>query len=348
MDGLEQDILGNMADGSAVKRFVFANRTGSRMSVIALGATVTELWMPDRDGALRDVVLGFDSVPEYEANPPYFGCTVGRVANRIANARFELDGQTYELAPNLPPHHLHGGVRGFHQALWEAEPAERDSGPAVRFSHVSPDGEEGYPGELTVQVLYQLTDDNSLRIEYEAICNRPTPVNLTNHSYFNLRGHDRGSILDHTVRIDAETYTHPDGVGVPTGEIRSLDGSPLDFRVALPVGARIEQVLGGYDHNYVLASGDDVTIEPRVVSEVVDPSSGRRMILRTTEPGVQFYTGNFLDCSGKGGASYERHCALCLETQHFPDAINKPHFPSVVLRPGEVYRQVTEYEFSTS
>ncbi len=348
MDGLTQDIIGTTGDGKPVDRFTLTSRDGATLRVIALGATATELTVPDRKGDVSDVLLGFDTVAEYETNLPYFGCTVGRVANRISNARFNLEGVNYELAPNLPPHHLHGGVRGFDKALWDAEPASRDSGPAVRFNYISAAGEEGYPGELTTQVLYQLTHDNTLRIEYEAITDRATPVNLTNHAYLNLAGHTAGPILCHVVTIHADSYTLPAADGVPTGEISPVEDTPLDFRHATPVGDRIDKLAGGYDHNYVLDRADERALEPLPAAEVYCPNSGRLVTLLTTEPGVQFYTGNFLGpLSGKGGCVYEKHSGLCLETQHFPDAVNKPHFPSIILRPGEVYRQVTEYRFST-
>ncbi len=348
MDGLTQDTIGTTSDGKPVDRFTLTSRDGATLRVIALGATATGLTVPDRNGDVGDVLLGFDTVAEYETNVPYFGCTVGRVANRISNARFHLQGADYELAANLPPHHLHGGIQGFHKALWDAEPASRDTGPAVRFNYVSADGEEGYPGELTTQVLYQLTHDCALRIEYEAITTRATPVNLTNHAYLNLDGHNGGPILSNLLTIHADSYTLPAEDGIPTGEIAPVEGTPLDFRNATAVGDRIDQLAGGYDHNFVLDRAEDRAVEPLPAAEVYCPNSGRLMTLLTTEPGVQLYTGNLLGpLLGKGGIVYQNRGALCLETQHFPDSVNKPQFPSVILRPGEVYRQVTEYRFST-
>ena len=345
MEGIQQDSFGTTSDGRGVERYTLTNRNGVTARVITLGATLVELHVPDRDGELADVVLGFDSVGAYEANVPHFGTTTGRVANRIALGRFTLDGVDYELAINGPPHHLHGGHVGFGKVLWTGAPLDLADGPAVRFGYDSPDGDEGYPGRLAATVVYTLTHDNALRIQYEATTSKPTLVNLTNHSYFNLAGAGSGTISEHVLTLHSDLYAAPDETGLPTGEILSVAGTPLDFREPASVGSRLGQVGHGFDHNYVLRRpGGD---RPELFAEVHHPGTGRVMQVLTTEPGVQFYTGNFLDgIPGKGGAVHEQYGALCLETQHFPDAVNKPHFPPVILRPGAVYRQITEHHFS--
>ncbi len=342
-----QESFGTTSDGKIVERFTLTNKNGTIARFITLGATLTELHVRDRGGELADVVLGFDSIADYETNIPYIGCIAGRVANRIAAGRFTLDGVDYQLAVNYGSHHVHGGIKGLNKVLWQAESTEHPAGPAVRFTYLSPDGEEGYPGNLALAVTYVLTEDDALRIEYEATTDRATPVNLTNHAYFNLSGAASGPVLDHVLTLRAATYTVPDDTGLPTGEIRPVSGTPLDFAQPVAIGARIAQLAGGYDHNYVLDHGGGDT--PELSAEVYDPRSGRLMQLLTTEPGVQFYSGNFLDgVKGKFNAVYEKHHGFCLETQHFPDSVNKPHFPSTILRPGETYRQVTMYRFSSS
>ena len=345
MNGIERDTFGTTGDGQPVERFTLTNGSGAVLRLIALGATVTELRVRDRSGELSDIVLGFDDVPGYETNVPYFGCTVGRVANRISKGRFTLDGVEYQLAINEPPSfHLHGGDVGFNKRLWQADVVDRAEGPAVRFTYVSPDNEEAYPGELSVAVVYILTHEDGMRIEYEAHVDRPTPVNLTNHSYFNLSGHAAGSIREHVLQLHAREVTDTDS-GPPGGMV-TVVGTPLDFARARAIGERLDQVEGGYDHNYVLDHGG--CDAPELSAQVYDPASGRVMEVHTTEPGVQLYTGNFLDgVPGKSGAVYQQHAGLCLETQHFPDSVNHPEYPSVILRPGQSYRQVTEYRFST-
>ena len=347
MSGIQRDIFGTAADGSPVERFTLTNGNGTRLVLISLGATAPELWVRDRHGELADVVLGFGDVAGYESNVPYFGCTVGRVANRISGGCLAIDGEEYRLALNEPPNfHLHGGVTGFNKRLWAAQEAATGDAPAIRFAYTSPDGEEGYPGELVMAVTYTLTEVDGVRLEYEAAADRTTPVNLTNHAYFNLSGHAAGPVYDHELVIHAEQYTEKDEDGVPTGRLVAVAGTPLDFRQAHAVGERLNQVEGGYDHNYALDHGS--CAEPAPSATVADPISGRFVEVFTTEPGVQLYTGNFLDgIQGKGGARYDRHCGLCLETQHYPDSPNRPEFPSILLRPGETYRQVTEYRFST-
>ena len=344
VDGVAKDIFGETNDGQAVERFTLTNGNGLVARVMTYGATLTELLVPDRDGKLGDVVLGFDGFAQYEKESPYFGCTTGRVANRIAGGRFTLDGVHYELAVNDGPNHLHGGLKGFDKVIWKGEAVEKAEGPAVRFTYLSPDGEEGYPGNMSVSVIYVLTQDDALRIEYQATTDKATPINLTNHSYFNLAG--SGDILGHILTLHAARYTEPDETLIPTGRLLPVAGTPLDFARPAVVGGRIGRIdIGGYDHNFAIDREAGVDLAP--TAELYEPGSGRAMELLTTEPGVQFYSGNFLDgLKGKGDAIYEKHAALCLETQHFPDSINQPEFPSAVLRPGETYRQVTVHRFS--
>jgi len=319
------------------------NANGMTAKWIERGATLAELHVPDRDGQLADVVLGFDDLAGYESDAnQHFGCTTGRYANRIRDARFQLDGVEYQLAKNIDPHHLHGGgQRSLDRLTWQAEPMEG----GVCFSYTSLDGEENYPGALKIVVTYTLSDDNALRIDYEATTDRPTIVNLTNHSYFNLSGHGASSILDHELRIDADRYTPVDDLLVPTGEVADLTDTPLDFRKRHRIGDAIDALLdtpaGGYDHNYVLndykAHEKAGTLRP----------IGRVMHVETDQPAVQLYTGNSLKGqAGKGGKTYPPHSAVCLETQHYPDSPNQPHFPTTVLRPGETYRHTCIYRFS--
>lgn len=301
--------------------------------------------MPDRNGKLADVVLGYDRLADYEAAPFYLGAVLGRVANRVANGRFTLDGLTYSLATNRAPNHLHGGVRGFDKRVWSGAA----SGSSVTFALTSPDGEEGYPGTLQVQVTYRLTDANELRIDYTATTDKATPINLTNHSFFNLAGAGEGTILDHVLMINATRYTPTDASLVPTGELASVVGTPLNFVRAHRIDNRIEEmraVANGYDNNFVL---DRRTDSLSLAARVEEPMSGRILEIWTTEPGIQFFTGNRFDGSfrGVGGVKYERHAGFALEPQHFPDAINHPKFASVVLRPGATFRSSTVYRFTT-
>ena len=346
MSGLTRDLFGATAAGEEVAVFTLTHDGGAVVRLLEIGAVVAGLEVPDRSGALADVVLGFDTVPEYEANPAYFGCATGRVANRIAGGRFELDGRVVQLAVNAPPNHIHGGEGGFHRAHWRGEAEDAPEGPGVRFRRVSPDGEDGYPGALSVEILYTLTRANGLRIDYLAAADRPTPVNLTNHSYFQLAGHDAGSVLDHVISIKASRCTARGASGLP-GVIQPVEGTPLDLRDPTRVGGRIDALSasGGFDHNYVVDRWDGAL---RRIAEVVEPVRGRRMEVFTTQPGVQLYTANVLaPTTGKSGARYGRHGALCLETQHFPDSVNRPDFPTTILRPGQTYRETTEYRFST-
>ena len=339
--------FGRLPDGKVVEVYQLENRNGLRAKVITYGALLTEMHVPDRAGQLGDVTLGFDNLPAYLAGHPYFGATVGRYANRIAKGRFTLDGRAYTLATNDGPNHLHGGVRGFDKVLWRAEVIEGGPGAAVKFSYTSPDGEEGYPGTLTASVTYTLTDDNELRLDYTATTDHATVVNLTNHAYWNLAG--AGSILDHLLLIAADHYTPVDNTLIPTGAIDPVRGTPMDFTRPLPIGSRIRQLTNdpqGYDHNYVLKSGGGSLAR---AARVEEPTTGRVLEIFTTEPGIQFYSGNFLDgtLTGKGGVVYHQHHGFCLETQHFPDSPNQPNFPSVILRPGRVYTQTTIHTFST-
>lgn len=321
------------------------NRHGTVAKWVARGATLTELHVHNTQGELTDVVLGFDDEAGYASDRnQYFGCTAGRYANRIAKGQFSLDGNDYQLAVNNGPNHLHGGVeRALSMVTWDAEPIKG----GVRFTYSSPDGEENYPGKLDIEVVYVLDDENALHIEYTATTDQPTIVNLTNHSYFNLSGHGSETVLDHELMIDADKYTPTDDTSIPTGELKDVTGTPFDFRKRTRIGDRIDQLIGtaalGYDHNYAL-NGEPGKV--RKIAEVYDPKSERILEVATDQPGVQFYSGNFLKGqTGKGGKSYALRSALCLETQHYPDSPNQPSFPSVVLRPGETYKHVCVYAF---
>jgi aldose 1-epimerase len=347
---IEKQAYGKLPDGTPIDAYVLTNAHGMQAKVITYGGLLTELRVPNKSGRAADVVLGFDNLEGYLKGHPYFGSNVGRVANRIAKGKFTLDGKEYTLAINNGPNALHGGEKGFDKQVWKAEPLESKNGPAVRFTYQSKDGEEGYPGNLTATATYTLTEDNGLRIDYTATTDKSTPVNLAHHTYFNLGGQDAGSILDHVLWIDADKYTPTDETLIPTGELKDVKGTPLDFTQPTPIGKRIDQLKGkglpgGYDHNYVLNGGE--TKEPRVVVRVKDPKSGRVMEVLTTQPGVQLYTGNFLSGKekGKSGAVYQQHHAFCLEAQHFPDSVNHADFPSTILKPGETYKQTTIYRF---
>ena len=332
--------------------FTLTNAKGMEVAITNYGGIIVSVKVPDRAGKPGDVVLGFDKLDGYTATPPppYFGALIGRYGNRIGGAKFKLNGTEYTLPKNNGDNCLHGGKRGFDKVVWRAAPAA--GGRSLELSYVSPDGEEGFPGNLTVQVTYSLNDNNELGIEYGATTDKLTVVNLTNHSYFNLAGQGEGDILGHQMMIAADQFTPVDKGLIPTGELRSVQGTPFDFRQPTAIGARIdaddEQLKfgQGYDHNFVL---NRVGKGPELAARVTEPKSGRVMEVMTTEPGVQFYTGNFLDGSihGKGGKVYARRSGFCLETQHFPDSPNKPSFPSTSLRPGQQYRTATVYRFST-
>jgi len=331
--------------GQPVRFFELENDHGLKATVMSYGATLVSLYVPDRQGRLEDVVLGFDTLAGYLGPNPYIGATIGRYANRIARGHFVLEGQEYQLAINDGPNHLHGGLKGFDKVIWSAEPFSQLLAAGVKFSYLSPDGEEGYPGNLSCQVTYLLTDHNQLEISYRATTDCLTHLNLTNHSYFNLSGGSKDNILDHELQIIASAYTPVDANLIPTGEIKTVAGTPFDFRQAVRIGERISQVHGGYDHNYVLDNRRQMALAARVFEE----SSGRILELLTTEPGLQFYSGNFLDgkTKGKGGRTYGPRSAFCLETQHFPDSPNQSHFPSTLLKPGEIYQSQTIFRFLT-
>jgi aldose 1-epimerase len=344
---IEKILFGMTRDGAPVDQYVLTNATGMKAKVITYGGILTELDVPDRHGKQGDVVLGFDDLDNYLKGHPHFGAITGRVANRIAKGKFTLDGKEYTLAINNGPNSLHGGLKGFDKVVWKAEPKETDDAVVVQLTYLSPDGEEGYPGNLTTVVTYTLTNQNELRIDYKATTDKATPVNLTNHSYFNLAGPESGDILRHELMLQADTYTVADDTLIPTGEIREVKGTPLDFTKPATIGSRIAQVAdktGGYDHNFVLRGKGE---KPVLAARVYEPKTGRVMEMFTTEPGVQLYTANFLDgkIKGKGGVLYKKHQAFCLEAQHYPDSVNQPRFPSVILRPGETYKQATVYKF---
>jgi aldose 1-epimerase len=335
--------FGKLPDHSAVTLFSLGNQHGVTASVMNYGATLVSLEAPDRHGRPADITLGFDTLDGYvQRNSPYFGCIVGRCTNRIAHGRFHLDGRDYRLVINNGAHHLHGGRKGFDKAYWQAETLVGKN-LSIKFSRQSPDDEEGYPGNLNVAVIYTLTDDNELVIDYTATTDKPTPVNLTNHSYFNLAG--SGDILDHELMIPSTRFVPVNDTLIPTGEIKPVAETPMDFTSPTPMGRHIDEIKAdppGYDHTFVLDENGD---ELKLAAHVHDPQSGRVLEVHTTEPGVQFYTGNFLNGTipGKHGYAYPRHGGFCLETQHLPDSVNQPNFPSVILRPGQTYKQKTVF-----
>lgn len=343
---VEKSSFGTMDDGTVIEAYTLKNASGAMAKVITYGATLTELWVPDRSGKLGDVVLGFDNLKGYLGPHPYFGATVGRYANRIAKGHFTLDGKEYSLAINNGPNSLHGGNIGFSRRVWKAETLHEPHAAAVRLTYLSKDGEENYPGNLSVAVTYTLTDSNELKIGYPAKTDKATVVNLTNHSYFNLAD-PGGDILGHVLYLSADRFTPVDSTLIPTGDIRSVQGTPLDFTKPTPIGAHIGEIkdIGGYDHNFVI-SGEPGKL--RLAARVSEPASGRQMEVWTTEPGVQFYSSIGLDGTivGKGAIAYKKYGALCLETQHFPDSPNHPNFPSTVLRPGQTFHSETIYKFS--
>ena len=329
-------------DGKKVYLFTLVNNNGDTVTITNYGGAVTSFITPDKNGNTSSIIVGFDSLQPYLQQPPYFGALIGRYGNRIGNAKFTLDGTTYQLAANNGKNTLHGGLKGFDKNVWDAT-IPSDSVPSLTLNYVSKDAEEGFPGNLNVTVHYTLTDDDGLKIEYDAETDKPTPVNLTNHSYFNLSGDVSNSVLDETLMIDADKYTPVDTSLIPTGEIKSVKGTPFDFTSPKKIGQDINSVPGGYDHNFVLNKTDSSL---QKVAELSDSISGRTMDVYTTQLGLQFYTGNFLDgkFTNRGGKPLTQHSALCLETQHFPDSPNKPNFPSTILKPGEKYHQVTIYK----
>jgi aldose 1-epimerase len=342
-----KSVFGKLPSGKTAHLFTLTNSRGAFAKITNYGAIITELHVPDRTGRLGDVVLGFDHFEPYRANAPYLGATCGRVANRIAKGKFTLDGKKYSLAVNNGPNALHGGRKGFDKVLWRATPLQ---GATVRFDYTSAAGAEGYPGKLAVTVIMKLTDANELLIDYTATTTQPTPINLTNHSYFNLAG--RGDIKKHQLTLAADFYTPKDSTDIPTGEVRPVAGTPFDFTQPVAIGARFAKLRTkpiGYDHNYVLRGDRTNSGAPAFAARVAEPTTGRVLDIFTTTPGIQLYTANWFDGSltGKRGHRYTPHTGVALEAQHFPNAVNTPHFPNTILRPGETYHQLTIHRFST-
>lgn len=349
---IEERPFGALSDEQKVMEYTLSNENGMVVKVINYGGIMTELWVPDRDGKVKDVLLGYDSLEGYQSDTAYFGALIGRYGNRIGGAAFNLNGKRYELSANEGDNHLHGGELGFNKVLWKADTVSTPDSVAVELRYVSPDGEMGYPGTLEVQVRYELNNDNELSITYRATTDKPTVCNLTQHNYYNLRGHGEGSVLDHELILNADAYTPVGSTLIPTGELAPVEGTPMDFRKARPIGSRIEQSFeqlkhgAGYDHNWVL--NKEKVGELSFAARLYEPDSGRVMEIFTTEPGIQFYSGNFLEGGkGKNGTAYHFRYGLCLETQHFPDSPNQPNFPSTQLNPGQVYSSKTVHRFST-
>ena len=351
---ITKEFFGRTSRDRAVHRYTLTNTAGMRARILTFAGILQSIIVPDREGQMRNVTLGLSTVREYEEISPYFGALIGRYGNRIAGGEFTLDGKTYQLPVNNGPNSLHGGDRGFDKRVWNAKPVVENGTVGLKLTRVSKDGEQGYPGRLRVQVTYTLTNDNGLRMDYRATTDEPTIVNLTNHAYFNLSGEGSGTVYDHRLTIYADQYTPVDRTLIPTGAIAPVAGTPFDFSEATAIGARIRdddrQLLfgQGYDHNFVLR-GDGGAPGMHRAAEAYDLDSGRVLTVLTTEPGLQFYSGNFLDATivGLGGKAYRQGDGFALETQHFPDSPNKPSFPSTVLRPGETYESSTVYQFST-
>jgi len=337
-------------DGKEVSLYTLTNAKGLVLKVTNYGTIITELHVPDRAGKLADIVLGFDTLEGYKKQSPYFGATAGRVANRIRDAKFRLEGKEYKLAANNKPHHLHGGNKGWDKVVWDAEPAETPDGPSVRFTYVSKDGDEGYPGTVTAHTTYTLTNANELRVEMDAVTDKTTIVNMAHHTYWNLGGHDSGPVSAQELEISADKYTPGDPM-VPTGAVKPVKGTPFDFTTATLIGKHLKEAGGspvGFDHNFVV-NGDAHALRP--VAKLRDPKSGRTLTLEANQPGVQFYTGNYLDGSvhGKGGATYAQYGGLCLETQKFPNSINVPAWKDeIILKPGTTYRHLMIHRFSAN
>lgn len=344
---VQREPFGETASGEEVTQYGLRNRQGMKVTLIDLGAIITSVEVPDRDGKLENVTLSLPDCKSYLENAPYFGGACGRYANRIAKGKFSLDGTEYELFLNNGPNTLHGGKEGFMKKLWTAEPFQNDNQAGVKLTYVSPDGEEGYPGKLTTTVTYTLTDDNELRMDYKATTDKATVLNLTNHAYWNLAGAGNGLVLDHELTLTGSKYLPVDETGIPTGELAAVEGTVMDFLKPHKIGERIDQPVngsGGYDHCYVV---DGKIGELRPAAKIVDPKSGRVMEISTTEPGIQFYTGNFLEGNAKTGNA-PKHGAFCLETQHYPDSPNRPEYPTTRLNPGETYTQTTVHKFSVA
>lgn len=348
--GIEKTSFGNLTDGREADLYTLRNGDGMEAKITNYGGIIVSLMVPDKDGKFGDVTLGMDSLAGYEKGVPYFGALIGRYGNRIAKGKFTLDGQAYTLATNNMGNHLHGGLKGFDKVLWTATPVAGDE-PALKLAYTAKEDEEGYPGNLKVEVTYTLQKDNALRIDYKATTDKPTVVNLTNHSYFNLAG--RGDILSHEVTLNADRFLPVDQTLIPTGELKPVAGTPFDFTKSTVVGKRINDSSDvqikyglGYDHAWILSDSSKLS---KLAATVYEPTTGRVMEVFTTEPAVQFYTGNFLDgtLTGKGGVVYQKRTGLCLETEHYPDSPNQPRFPTTTLRPGETYQTTTTYTFST-
>jgi aldose 1-epimerase len=346
-----KEAYGKLKDGTQIDQYTLSNPDGLKVKIINYGAIITAVETPDRNGKIENITLCRDSLDDYQEvgkdgkpTTPYFGATVGRYGNRIAKGRFTLDGKEYTLATNNGPNALHGGLKGFDKVVWKAEPVETAGAVGVAFTYTSKDGEEGYPGTLTAKVTYSLTDKDELKMDYEATTDKDTVVNLTNHAYWNLAGAGNGDILKHELMINADRFLPVDDTLIPLGRLDAVKGTPMDFTVAKPVGKDLDKVGSGYDHCYVLnRMGDGLSLAARVV----DPASGRVMEVTTTQPAIQFYTGNFLDGTvHAGGKAIQKHYALCLETQHYPDSPNQKDFPTTVLKKGETYKQTTVHKFS--
>jgi aldose 1-epimerase len=348
---LSQEPFGQTADGQPISLITLRNQHGVEVRVMNYGGIIVSLKTPDKSGQLGDIVLGHDTAAEYVSNPSYLGAVVGRYGNRIAKGKFSIDGHEYTLATNNGANHLHGGNKGWNQALWAAEPFQTKEGPGVTLTHTSPDGDEGYPGTVKAKVTYTLLDDNKLRVDYSATTDKATVINLTQHSYFNLSAGKSPDILGHVLMLNAAQYTPVDEGLIPTGELAPVEKTPFDFRTPMAIGARINDKNvqlergKGYDHNFVLTRLAAGGLE--LAARVEDPASGRTLEVLTTEPGIQFYSGNFLDgtMTGKGGVKIGHRSGFCLETQHFPDSPNHPNFPSTVLRPGQTYTSTTVFAF---
>jgi len=338
---INEEQFGQLPDGRDVHLYTLRNSNGIEAKITNYGGIIVSLKTPDKDGTIENIVLGFDDLESYLDGHPYFGALIGRYGNRIEDGQFELNGEEYQLSVNDGDHHLHGGEKGFDKVLWDAEILDDRR---LQLSYISGDGEEGYPGRLNVTATYYLSDDNELRLEFEATTDETTPVNLTAHSYFNLTGNPENTILDHELKIDADQYTPATADLIPTGEIADVEGTPFNFTEYIAIGARIDQVPGGYDHNFVTGSSND---SQSLQAEVREPETGRTLKLYSTEPGIQFYSGNFLDgtLTNADGIDLEKYSGFCLEPQHFPNSPNEPGFPSTILNPGETYRAVIAYRF---
>lgn len=347
---IQKKEFGKTSDGQTVYAYTLTTPSGSSMTVITYGGIITQLKVPDKNGKLGDVVLGFDNLRQYEMESPYFGAIIGRYSNRIANGEFKLGGVTYKLPINNGPNTLHGGFKGYDKRIWDADAAMTADGPAVRLSLVDPGGSEGFPGTVHISVIYSLTADNTVKIQYFATSDKPTPVSFTNHSYFNLKDDGRSPIFDHVLQLNADHYLPVNANQIPTGEIAPVKGTPIDFTLPKPIGRDLKAMGGkpiGYDHNLCLNSQDGSLVKAAVIDE---PTTGRHMEVWTTEPGLQLYSGTFLDgtVKGKDGIAYQQYTAFALEAQHYPDSPNHSNFPSSILKPGQVYRQITEYRFSVN